>query len=302
MKYYIGIDIGGTNIKYGLLNETGTILKNGNLKTSEQGEEIIANIQTIANQYQADYEITAVGVSAPGSIRDDGYMITGGAIKDFYNINLKEILETKIKLPVFLENDANCAALSELWLGSGANKQHFLLVAVGTAVGGAIVINSQLFKGANFNAGEFGYLIIDAISNQNTRLATLSLNGSVGHGIVDKYEATSNKKGLDGKTIHTLSKNGRDELAITVVNEFYHALAKGIFNLATTFDPEVVLIGGAISKDQDFITRLQQEIDNLQKGHRDMGTVNMAKIKACHFLNDAGIIGAVYHAKTKGRF
>jgi len=295
MDYYIGIDIGGTNIKYGLLDEQGTILNKGRVKTSEEGEDIIANIQTIVKKYVADYEITAVGVSAPGSIRDDGYMITGGAIKDFYGINLKELLEEKIGLPVALENDANCAALAELWLGSGKGKKHFLFAGIGTAVGGAIVINGQLFKGANFNAGEFGYLIVDSINNGNTRLSTLSLNGSVGHGIVDKYEASNDKKGLSGEEIYTLSKTG-EELAVKVVDDFYHALAKGIFNLALAFDPEIVLIGGAISEDEDFIIRLQKEIDDLQKGHRDMGAVKVAKVKPCHFLNDAGIVGAVYRA------
>ena len=295
MNYYIGIDIGGTNIKYGLLNESGEILDQGNVKTvRDSGSDIITKIEKIVSNYKSNYEITAVGVSAPGSIRNDGFMITGGAIKDFYGINLKEILEEKIGLPVSLENDVNCAALAELWLGSGKEKRHFLFVSVGIAVGGAIVINGQLFKGANFNAGEFGYLIIDSINNNNTRLSTLSLKGSIGHGIVDKYEEIANKKDLDGKEIHALSKNG-EEISVKIVNSFYHSLAKGIFNLTTSFAPEVVLMGGAISKDKDFIIRLQKEINELQKGHRDMGTVKMANIKACHFLNNAGIIGAVSH-------
>lgn len=298
MNYYVGIDIGGTDIKYGLLDELGNILSSGKMKTSENGEDIISNIQVIVKELTVDCEIVAVGVSAPGSIRDDGFMITGGAIKDFYGINLKKILEERLKLSVFLENDANCAALAELWLGSGKKAKHFLFVGVGTAVGGAIIINGQLFKGANFNAGEFGYLIVESVNDGNTRLSSLSLNGSVGHGVVDKYEESTNKKDLDGKAIHDLSKSG-EELSVKIVNHFYHSLAKGIFSLTTSFDPEIVLLGGAISKDKDFIIRLQKEIDQLQKGHQDMGAVKIAKIKASHFLNDAGIIGAVYLATTK---
>jgi len=205
-------------------------------------------------------------------------MITGGAIKDFSDINLKQILEKKIRLPVSLENDVNCVALVKLRLGSGKEKKHFIFVSVGTAIGGAIVINSQLFKDANFNAGKFGYLIIDSINNNNTRLSSLSLNGSVGHGIVDKYEESTSKKDLDS-----------EEISAKIVNSFYHLLAKGIFNLTTSFDPEVVLVGDAISKDKNFIIRLQKEMDKLKNGHRDMRTVKIAKVKACHFLNDAGI-------------
>ena len=296
MKYYIGIDIGGTHIKYGLLNETGLILNQGKVKTvREDGHNIIEKIQGIITSYQIDYKITAVGVSAPGSIREDGFMVTGGAIRDFYGINLKALLAEKIGLPVFLENDANCAALAELWLGAGKGKQHFLQVVVGTAVGGALVVNGQLFKGAHFNAGEFGYQIVDGIKNGDTRLATLSLNGSVGHGIVDKYETMTNKKDLDGEVIHDLAKKG-DGVSVKIVDDFYQALAKGLFNLMTAFDPEVVLMGGAISKDKAFMIRLQQEIDHLQKGHRDMGMVQLASIAPCRFLNDAGMVGAVYKA------
>jgi len=296
MKYYIGIDIGGTNIKYGLLDENGLIINQGKVATvRDDGPDIIAKIADVTKNYQADYEITAIGVSAPGSIRDDGYMITGGAIKDFYGINLKEVLAAKIGLPVALENDANCAALAELWLGSGKNKQHFLFFGIGTAVGGAIVINGQLFKGANFNAGEFGYLLTNEIKGGNTRFATLSLNGSIGHGVVEKYVLKSGKE-LDGEGIFAVAGAGC-ELALNVLDAFYHSLAKGIFNLATAFDPEIVLIGGAISQNQAFILRLQHEVNQLQQGHRDMGTVKLAPITACHFLNDAGIIGAVYNAK-----
>ena len=295
MKYFIGIDIGGTNIKYGLLDGLGTIVDKGQVKTMrDDGADIVAKIVEVVANYRVDYEVIAVGVSAPGSIRDDGFMITGGAIRDFYGINLKEQLESVVGLPVALENDANCAALAELWLGAGRGKQHFLQFVVGTAVGGAIVINGALFKGASFNAGEFGYLLTEDIQNGNTRLATLSLNGSIGHGVVEKY-ALQNETELDGVAIYELAAAG-DELALNVLDEFYGSLARGIFNLATAFDPEVVLIGGAVSQNDTFINRLQTEINQLKAGHRDMGNVNIAAVQACQFLNDAGIIGAVYNA------
>ena len=295
MKYYIGIDIGGTNIKYGLLDETGSIIDKGKLKTArDDGRDIITKIEAVVTRYKVDYEITAIGISAPGTIRDDGFMVTGGAIKDFYGINLKEILQEKIGLPVALENDANCAALAELWLGAGKNKQHFLFFGIGTAVGGAIVVNGQLFKGANFNAGEFGYQIVEKIKNLDTRLATLSLNGSVGHGIVDKYKEKT-AKDLSGEDIHALANKG-DQQSLEILDHFYKALAKGIFNLTTAFDPEVVLIGGAISQDHTFLLRLRTEINQLQGGHQDMLAIKLAQVKACHFLNDAGMVGAVFNA------
>ena len=295
MKYYIGIDIGGTNIKYGILTEQGQIITQGLAKTMrDDGEDIIAKITIIVNDYRTKYEIIAVGVSAPGTIRDDGFMITGGAIHDFYNINLKERLEQELGLRVALENDANCAALAELWLGAGRGKQHFLQFVIGTAVGGALVINGSLFKGASFNAGEFGYLLTDEIKNNDTRLATLSLNGSIGHGVVEKYALKTGTE-LDGEAIYATADNG-DETALEVLDEFYTSLARGIFNLSTAFDPEVVLIGGAVSQNNAFILRLQNEINELKAGHKDMKMIELAPIQACGFLNDAGMIGAVYNA------
>lgn len=296
MRYYIGIDIGGTNIKYGLLDETGLILDQGKVKTArDDGQDIIAKIQEVTARYRADNEITAVGVSVPGSIREDGFMITGGAINDFYRINLKDILEDKLDVPVFLENDANCAALAELWQGRAKGKRHFLTVVVGTGVGGAIVINGQLFTGANFNAGEFGYMLVDPIQFGDTRRASLSLGGSVGLGVVEKYGLRTENLGLDGKQIFDLAAAG-DVAAIGVINGFYDRLAIGLFNLSTAFDPEMILIGGAVSTNAAFIKEINRRIVALQAGHKDMGGVKLPPIEACKFENDAGIIGAVYHA------
>lgn len=299
MKCYIGIDIGGTNIKYGLLDETGLILDQGKVKTDrDNGQDIIAKIQEITVRYRADNKIIAVGVSAPGSICDDGFMITGGAINDFYGINLKEILEDKLQVPIFLENDANCAALAELWQGRAKGKRHFLTVVIGTGVGGAIVINGELFTGANFNAGEFGYMLIDPIQFGDTRRATLSLGGSVGLGVVEKYGLRTENLGLGGKQIFDLATSG-DVAALGVINGFYDRLAIGLFNLSTSFDPEMILIGGAVSASDTFIKEINRRIVALQAGHKDMGSVKLPSIEACKFENDAGIIGAVYHAVTK---
>jgi predicted NBD/HSP70 family sugar kinase len=295
MKKYIGIDIGGTTIKHGVLNESGQILIQGQTATKrDDGADIIEKVVEVVKGYQHDHDVSGVGISAPGAIRDDGYMITGGAILDFYDINLKEVLEAKIGLPVTLENDANCAALAELWQGSGRGMKHFLTVVVGTGIGGGIVVNGRLFKGANFNAGEFGYMLVEPIQYGDTRRASLSLTGAIGLGLVERYELRTQLTGHDGKAIFELADAG-DVAAIGVVDGFYKALVTGLFNLATTFDPEVILIGGAISGNVAFMEQLNLRLRDLQAGHKDMGSVKLPEIKACQFENDAGMIGAVYN-------
>lgn len=299
MAYYVGIDIGGTNIKYGLLTGEGTVIEDSQIKTANSGASIIAEITKIVKQYQEDYQITAVGVSAPGVIRNDGFMVTGGAIQDFYGINLRELLEEATGLPTYIENDANCAALAEKWLGAGRDYHDLLAVVVGTGIGGGIIINDHLFRGAHATAGEFGFMIVEPIQNEDSRMATLSLTGSVGCGIVLKY---GEKKGLteanylNGEEIFAQLAKGEVEASEIIAN-FYNRLAIGIFNMAVSFDPEIILIGGAISGNQEFMAELTRQVHQLKDQHRDMGPVVLPKIMACHFLNKAGIIGATYKAK-----
>ena len=298
MNYYVGIDVGGTNVKYGLLDEAGQILHHDKVKTANQGEKIIEAIAEIVTNYQKEYPIKAVGVSVPGVVEDDGFMTTGGAIFDFYGVHLQNILTERLALPVFVENDANSAALAEKWIGAGQGAKHSLCVVVGTGIGGGIIINHQLFRGAHATAGEFGFMIVEPIENQDTRMATLSLTGSVQCGLVLKYldrKDLTDENGLDGETIFQMAAAG-DLLAEDVIDIFYERLAIGIFNMATAFDPEIILIGGAISGNPEFIQELQQRVSRLKNDHRDMKQVTLASIVPCEFLNNAGIIGAVYKA------
>lgn len=297
MTYYVGIDIGGTNIKYGLLTAAGTIIEDSQIKTATSGASIITEITKIVKKYQQTYDIKAVGVSAPGVIRNDGFMVTGGAIHDFYGINLREIIEEATGLPTYVENDANCAALAEKWLGAGREYHDLLAVVVGTGIGGGIIINDQLFRGAHATAGEFGFMVVEPIQNQDSRMATLSLTGSVGCGIVLKYgEKTGSDAYLDGEAIFARFAEGEIE-ATEVIGDFYNRLAIGIFNMAVSFDPEIILIGGAISGNQAFMAELTRQVQELKNQHRDMGPIVLPEIAPCQFLNKAGIIGATYKAK-----
>ena len=296
MKHYVGIDIGGTNIKYGLLTEDGQILDANKIKTNRKKTAMIQSIKEIVDMYQKSQEIVAVGVSAPGIVQEDGFMVTGGAIQDFYGINLKEELQDALKLPVAVENDANCAALAEKWIGASKDNRHSVTIVVGTGIGGGIIINDELFRGAHATAGEFGFMIVEEIKNDDSRMATLSLTGAVGSGVVDKYREKMNEETteLSGIAIFDLAEQG-DTLALSVIDRFYDRLAKGIFNMAVSFDPEVILIGGEISGNPDFMIELRKRVARLKEMHRDMQPVILPDIRPCHFLNQAGVIGATYN-------
>ncbi|MBP1039928.1 ROK family protein [Vagococcus sp. BWB3-3] len=300
MTYYVGIDIGGTNVKFGLVTETGEILADGKVSTNHNGAELIQTIKGIVSKYQQEYLITAVGLSVPGVVEENGFLTTGGSIQDFYGIDLKGLLEETLSLPVFVENDANSAALAEKWLGAGKDYQHMLCVVVGTGIGGGIILNGELFRGAHSNAGEFGFMVVQPIKNHDTRLATLSLTGSVQCGVVSPYEVSQQgheTNQLDGETVFRLAAEG-DVVAQELIDVFYDRLALGIFNIGISFDPEIVLIGGAISSNQAFMKELERRVNLLKEGHIDMGNVQLPQIRSCQFFNQAGIIGAVYRSIT----
>lgn len=303
MKKYIGIDIGGTNIKYGLIDELGNIFHHDKIKTSNQGKEILLAVEKIVKDYQKDNLIKSIGISCPGVVRRDGFLITGGAIMDFYNFPLKDILEKKLELPVTVENDANCAALAEKWQGASQEYENSLTVVVGTGIGGGIILNNQLFRGTHATAGEFGFMIVEPIKENDSRLATLSLTGSVECGIVQKYhqmKPNASANILNGKSIFDMSVEG-DTLALNVMNNVYDRLAIGLFNLATAFDPGVILIGGAISENQLFMEELRKRTFCLKAAHKDMKNIVFPEIKPCKYQNQAGIIGAVYGAITMNK-
>jgi len=296
MEYYVGIDVGGTNIKYGLINEEGKILEKGKRKTSSQGAIIIENIEDIIVSYQATCDIKLVGVCVPGIVEKNGFLRTGGAIEDFYSYPLGERLAAHINVPIFIENDVNCIALAEKWRGNGKDCSSFLCVAVGTGIGGAIVIDNKLFKGAHYMAGEFGSMIVDKIYQNNTAQAALSAKGAVGMGLVNYYEPDpQDAKQLNGKVIFELAAKG-DRRAVEAVESFYHFLGVGILNLSVIIDPEKILIGGAISNKPGFIEEVNRRIHKLKDQHVGMQNVVLPVVEACYFNNDAGILGAVYQA------
>lgn len=288
MEQYIGIDIGGTDIKYGLIDKEGKIILSHAVSTPKTKEGLLAKLKEICDMYP---NTEGVGMSAPGMIRDDGLMITAGALFECYGMNMKDEVARFYTKPIAVENDVNCAALAELWTGSGKSYQTFLTVAVGTGIGGAIVIHEQLYRGSRFMAGEFGFMKMNPLVKNDTNHTMLSRNGSIYGGLVWMYEEKTGEV-LDGKEIFDKAEAGY-EVAKQCVAQFYDCLATGIFNLIVSFDPEIVLIGGAISKREGFIQKMNETIEAIRLEYGDHLDVPLAKVKACTHFNDAGMIGGV---------
>ena len=303
---YIGFDIGGTNIKYGILNDLGDIIHKGIVPTNHDRETLLNELTMITNNYAQDYEIIGIGISVPGIIQKDGFMLTGGAIQSLYGVNLKKEMELRTGFPTAIENDANAAAIAEKWLGNAVGIENYLCVVLGTGIGGGIIINNQIYRGAHGMAGEFGYMMIHELDlSENIEESSLNWNSAVVGGLYRQYNRAKLAGNPQFKPIKDASEimaraNTKEPEAMKVMANYYQDVAVGLINLIGAFDPEIILVGGGISANKEFMDKLTFTIENLENKHDSISYLKgktIAPVKPAKLKNDAGLIGAVYQIK-----
>ncbi len=296
MSNYLALDIGGTNIKFGVLNDQGKILFKDKFSTRDDKQMILDTITLLARKEQKEHNIKGIAISAPGMIdADKGLLITAGALLSLYGYPLKKELEALTGLPVEVENDVNCVALAEKWLGKGIDTKHFICLTIGTGIGGAIIINDALYRGHNHMAGEFGFMFSKDINDNDISASILSTTASTRGGIIEAYTNRTGNR-LTGEEIGRLYQDN-DPDAIEVVSTFTRQAAIGIYNLIFALDPQKVLIGGAISSNRSFMELIRNQVNNLVKNQPNMDSVKLPNIETCQFNNDSGLIGALYNYK-----
>ncbi|WP_372882083.1 ROK family protein [Psychromonas sp.] len=302
MKYYLAFDIGGTTIKFGVLDENANILVKDKISTDLKGSTIIANLVKIKEKYAAHYDLAGVAFSMPGFVNvQTGYLQTGGAIKDFYGVSFKQMMTEKLALPVELDNDVNCVAMAEKWKGNAQNLANFICVTIGTGIGGAICINNQICRGHSYMAGEFGYMLINNVfQSEHPDNTTMSQTASVKEGLREAYvnaKGNGELEAISGEDIFRFAQQG-DPIAITVIDKFYQSIAVGLYNLTFVLNPEKIIIGGAISSRDEILAEIKQKFQQIidsQAPLKNFSVADLVSIESSKFNNDAGIIGAVYH-------
>lgn len=303
---YVGIDVGGTSIKYGLVDSNGNIIHKGAIVTGFEKEELLQNLTIIVDEYVSDSsgKVKGIGISMPGIVKENGFLLTAGAIQSFFGLNLKQEIEERTGIFTKIENDANAVAIAEKWLGNASDKRNYVCVILGTGVGGGIVINDQVYRGHNGMAGEFGWMIIDGIKDiTDIETKSITQRAAIVCGLINQYNIQARKRKekevTDAREIFQKEEDG-EQLAIEVVDQFLDDLAVGILNLIGCFDPEIILIGGAISSNEIFIKRIQKRLIMLEKKHQSMSFLigkGLPSVVATKLKNDAGILGAVYQVK-----
>jgi len=299
---YIGVDLGGTNLKVGVINDDGKILYLKYLPTNaaEGKEYVIKNIhKQIYLAIKKFRKTKAIGIGIPGIV-SKGIVKVAPNLTGWENVPIQQIIATKYDLPVAVDNDANTAALAELELGAGKNSQNFIYITLGTGVGGAIIINREIFRGDYGGAGEIGHIIIDAtnkISNEK-QYRTGILEEFIGKNQITEFAREFIKNKPD-TILHNYAKldpyfiseaiERKDKIAIEIYKLIGYYLGIGLTNVMNILDIRLVIVGGGLSLSHPILFQFAKETIAI----RAMPSVaENFEIKQAHFLKDAGIIGA----------
>lgn len=311
--YRLGIDLGGTNIAAGVVDEDYRIIGTGKVKTGahRSNDEIADDMAKAARMAIKDAcidisEITAMGIGSPGSvIPSKGIVATSNNLK-FSNLPLCAMMKERLGVDFYIENDANAAAYGELLAGAGKGCKNFVAITLGTGVGSGIIIDGKIFSGSNNAGGEFGHtvIVIDGEACTCGRKGCWETYASATALIRQtKAEMEANKQSImwklcdgdinrvNGKTAFDAMREN-DESGIKVVKEYIHYIAIGITNVINIFQPEILCIGGGISKEGDVLTKPIAEF--AENGRFSKNIEKQTVVKVAALGNDAGIIGAAF--------
>ena len=249
MKKYVSIDIGGTEIKYGLIDEKGQILTRSKMKTEayKGGPSILEKAVRIVEAYQALEEISGICISTAGMVdTEKGEIFYAAAIPNMRG-QIQDTMIQKFSLPCEVENDVNCAGLAEYMSGASKGTKASLMLTVGTGIGGCIIIDGKVYHGCSSSACEIGYMLMDGSDFQTLGAASI---------LSKKVAAWKNEpeEQWDGYRIFEAAKAG-DELCCRAIDEMVDVLGKGIANICYVLNPEVVVLGGGIMAQEEYLAK-----------------------------------------------
>lgn len=287
--YYLGIDVGGSRIKTGVVNDAGEIVWRSAMEIPETFAAFRQAIIDLYNEQKDAYDIRGVGISSCGGINPyTGDVTPCIAPKLQYLIgeNYYE-LRKDIPVPIAVEKDGNCAALGEKWTGSGVDLHSYCALVLGTGLGGGVIYKDQVYEGAHFLAGDVGYTFpsYDAEKGFSGLCAPVQVE--------DHYtELTGVRKNI----AQMYDTRHEDPIAAQCCNSFFNHLANTIITMQYILDPQAFLLGGGITAWEELIPLLQETIHQQVAAH---GLPATPVVRRCSHMNGANLIGAVYNLKMK---
>ena len=319
MSYYIGIDIGGTNLKAGLVDEAGRLLATRKMKVAGIADPaaLAWTIHALGTDLCRDFgcdpaEIFSVGVGCPGAVEIRGGSILYTCNLPLRNVPLRRLFHQLSETPLYIENDANCAALAEYYVGGGRGSKRFITITLGTGVGGGIVHNGKIFHGSNGMAGEVGHMSIEmdgeacpcgrrgcweqyasaaALKRQTAQALAAHPDSILAQVIAE------NDGHVSGQSAFIAARRGC-QVGQRVCDQYIRYLAAGIVNIINIFQPDTLAIGGGVSNESDeqllLPLRRQVAAHSLPCNYDKMTHIVKAELG-----NNAGVIGAALLGKKK---
>ncbi len=316
--YYLGVDLGGTTIKVGLVNESYEILQSisGPTGRERSAEAVLKDMamlckEVINRQGITEKDIHSIGIGSPGIASPSEGMIISSSNLNFDHVHVREEIQKYIKTDVYVENDANCAALGEVICGAATGEKNVIVVTLGTGVGGGIISDGKINRGSFCGAGEIGHHVICydhglpcgcgrkgcweqyASATALIRQAQEAVEKAPDSKILS-LSSEGKAENINAKVVFDAAQAG-DQVAQEVLEKYFRYIACGLTNLINTLEPSVVVLGGGMSAQKEYLTEpVTKYIQEEMYGCLTLKT----KIKAATLGNDAGIIGAAFLGTT----
>ena len=288
MKRYVSIDIGGTAIKYGVLSGDGELICRSEMRTESYrgGASILSKAVGIVERYRETGAVDGICISTAGMVDTEKGEIFHSAplIPGYAGTRFKETMENRFNVPCEVENDVNCAGLAESVSGASKGSMSSLMLTVGTGIGGCAIIDGKVFHGFSNSACEVGYMHMAGSDFQTLGAASI-LSRKVAEW---KNEPNGN---WNGRRIFKEAKKG-DGLCVRAIDEMTDVLGLGIANICYVLNPEVVVLGGGIMTQEEY---LRERVENSVGKYLIPSIASRTRIAFAKHKNNAGMLGAFYH-------
>ena len=316
---YVGVDIGGTNLKAGLVDENGVLLATQKMKVASIADDdglawtVASLVQELAHTVNISVsDVASVGVGVPGTVEIRSGSINYTCNLPLRNVPLRKLFHRYLSIPLYIENDANCAALAEFLVGAGRDSKRFVTITLGTGVGAGIVHNGKIYHGANGMAGEVGHMVIQrgglpcpcgrhgcweqyASATALKRMTAAALAAHP-HSILAQVVA-ENEGRVSGQSAFIAARRG-DPVGQQVCDEYVDYLACGVVNVVNIFQPDTLAIGGGVGAEAEEQLQLPVQ-QRVARESIPCGRDRRTRIVKAELGNRAGIIGAALLGKNK---
>ncbi|MBS4176344.1 ROK family glucokinase [Lederbergia citrea] len=318
-KWLVGIDVGGTSVKLAFLTEQGDILHKWEIPTNKanKGESVIQDIADAIHSKLAELNVPheklkGAGVGAPGPVdTEKGLIFEAVNIGWENNYPLRDLMQSAIGVPVAIENDANSAALGEMWKGAGKGAKDLICITLGTGVGGGVIVNGDIVHGSKGAAGEVGHITavpsggymcncgkpgcLETVASATGIVRTAKDLLAVDESESKLKEVLNNTGDITAKDIFVAAEAG-DKLALSTIDSLANHLGLALANIGSVFNPEKVVIGGGVSQAGSL---LLDPIEKYFKKYAFKPVGESTEIVKAELGNDAGIAGAAWLAANK---